>query len=270
MKTEAWWILGIFAAFALLEGLRGGFFRKRGQTRDDAVVELIGSPVLLFLTQPLILFLAWQGMALGLPDKAGALGGLPVLTQIVLLLVFDDMAQYWWHRASHTFPWLYNLHRAHHSGEYMSVRIVFRNNVFYYLTMPSLWFSGALIYLGLGSVYVPYVVVKQLVIISAHSDVPWDRPLYRIPWLSPVMWLVERTISTPSTHSAHHGKHLSDGVTNYKGNFGNLLFFWDVLFGTAKITRRYPAEIGIENLPPITAAEHLAWPLFRSESTRQT
>ena len=121
-----------------------------------------------------------------------------------------------------------------------------------------------------GPVYVPYVVVKQLVIIASHSALPWDRPLYGIRWLSPVMWLVERTISTPSTHSAHHGKHLADGVTNYKGNFGNLLFFWDVLFGTAKITRRYPAEIGIENLPPITAAEQLAWPVFRSEATRQS
>jgi sterol desaturase/sphingolipid hydroxylase (fatty acid hydroxylase superfamily) len=269
VKAEIWWIAGIFGFFALLEALRGGFFRKRGQTRDDILVELIGSPILLLVTQPFILFAAWQAMAAAIPDKADALADLPLLAKIVLLLIFDDMAQYWWHRASHSFPWLYNLHRAHHSGEYMSVRIVFRNNVFYYLTMPSLWFSGALIYLGLGAVYAPYVVIKQLVIISAHSDVPWDRPLYRIKWLSPVMWLVERTISTPSTHSAHHGKHKADGVTNYKGNFGNLLFFWDVLFGTAKITRRYPPEIGIENLPPITAAEQLAWPLFRSEGTRQ-
>jgi sterol desaturase/sphingolipid hydroxylase (fatty acid hydroxylase superfamily) len=108
----------------------------------------------------------------------------------------------------------------------------------------------------------------MLVIIAAHSDVPWDRPLYRVRWLSPVMWAVERTISTPATHSAHHGKYASDGITNYKGNFGNLLFFWDVLFGTAKITRRYPTEIGVENLPPVTAAEQLAWPLFRSQATR--
>ncbi|PLK24310.1 sterol desaturase family protein [Novosphingobium sp. TH158] len=270
MKTEGFWILAIFLCFAVIEALRGSFLHKRGQTRDDALVELIGSPVLLLVTQPLILLVAWLGMAWAFPDHAGALAALPVIAQVALLLIFDDMAQYWWHRASHSFPWLYNLHRAHHSGEYMSVRIVFRNNVFYYLTMPSLWFSGALIYLGLGAVYVPYVVIKQLVIIAAHSDVPWDRPLYRIRWLSPLMWLVERTISTPSTHSAHHGKHLSDGVTHYKGNFGNLLFLWDVLFGTAKITRRYPAEIGIENLPPITAAEQLAWPLFRSEATRQT
>jgi hypothetical protein len=65
------------------------------------------------------------------------------------------------------------------------------------------------------------------------------------------MWLMERLISTPSTHAMHHGKHLDDGVTHYKGNYGNLLFLWDVLFGTARITRRYPAEYGVENLSPM-------------------
>ena len=56
----------------------------------------------------------------------------------------------------------------------------------------------------------------------------------------------------------------ADGVGNYKGNFGNLLFFWDVLFGTAKITRRYPDEIGVEGMAPVTAREQLLWPVFRS------
>ncbi len=74
---------------------------------------------------------------------------------------------------------------------------------------------------------------------------------------------VARTISTPSTHSANHGKHLADGVTNHKGNYGNLLFFWDVLFRTAKITRRYPKEIGVEILEPMGAAEQLFWPIIR-------
>ena len=92
----------------------------------------------------------------------------------------------------------------------------------------------------------------------------WDKPLYALKWLSPIMWVVERTISTPSTHHAHHGKHKSDGVTNYKGNFGNMLFFWDVLFGTAKITRRYPPEYGVENLPETTIGEQLIWPLMKA------
>jgi hypothetical protein len=42
--------------------------------------------------------------------------------------------------------------------------------------------------------------------------------------------------------------------------FGSLLFFRDVLFGTAKITRRYPEKIGVENLPATMAAAQL-WPL---------
>jgi sterol desaturase/sphingolipid hydroxylase (fatty acid hydroxylase superfamily) len=120
-----------------------------------------------------------------------------------------------------------------------------------------------LIYLGLAKVYAVYLSIKMLVIFGAHSDIRWDKPLYEIKWLSPVMWFLERTISTPSTHSAHHGKHLADGVTNYKGNYGNLLFFWDVLFRTAKITRRYPDEIGVENLQPMGAAEQLFWPVIR-------
>lgn len=148
----------------------------------------------------------------------------------------------------------------------MSIRIVYRNNVFYYLCMPSLWFSGALIYFGAGWVYAFFLVLKMTVIFGAHSDLQWDKKLYQVKWLSSVMWLVERTISTPSTHSAHHGKHAEDGVTNYKGNFGNLLFFWDVLFGTAKITRKYPKEFGVENLPETSATEQLFWPAVKVRS----
>ena len=132
------------------------------------------------------------------------------------------------------------------------------------MLLPGLWFSGALIYLGLGWVYTFYIVVKMAVICGAHSDIRWDERLYKVKWLSPLMWIVERTISTPATHSAHHGKYADDGVTHYKGNYGNLLFFWDVLFGTARITRRYPTNMGVENLEPMTAGEQLFWPLIRS------
>ena len=264
MKLEVVAVSGIFFAFICLEILRTRFFSKPGQTATDAWVEIVGSIVLLGATQPLILLMAYGFMSGVFPDLKDSLVSSPLVAQIGLLLIFDDMMQYWWHRMSHTVPFLYNLHRAHHNAEYMSVRIVYRNNIFYYLFMPSLWFSGILIYLGLGWTYVGYVIVKQLVIIAAHSDVRWDEPLYRIKWLSPLMWLIERTISTPATHSAHHGKHKADGITNYKGNFGNLLFFWDVLFGTAKITRRYPPHIGVEGLEPMTAPQQLLWPLFRA------
>jgi sterol desaturase/sphingolipid hydroxylase (fatty acid hydroxylase superfamily) len=257
-------ILLIFLAFIALEVIFTRFFRKPGQTRDDAIVEIVSTISLVLVSQPFALAGGAFVASLVAPDAAGALAGLPLVAQVGLFLVFDDMVQYWWHRLTHNVPWLYNLHRAHHDAEYLSIRVVYRNNVFYYLLMPSLWFSGVLIYLGLGWIYAFYLVVKMTVIYGAHSDIRWDERLYGVKWLSPFMWIVERVISTPATHSAHHGKHAGDGVTNYKGNYGNLLFFWDILFGSARITRRYPARMGVENLAPMSAAEQLFWPLVGS------
>ncbi len=263
MKLESIVILSIFLTFIVMEILFTQFFKKAEQKTSDGWVDLISTSILLFMTQPMILiisaFLAYKIA----PDAQGMLKTWPIWAILGLFLVFDDMTQYWWHRLSHTIPWLYNLHRPHHNAEYMSIRIVYRNNTFYYLFMPGLWFSGILIYLGGGWVYAGYIIVKMTVIYGAHSDIRWDEPLYKIKWLSPVMWVIERVISTPSTHSAHHGRHADDGITNYKGNFGNLLFFWDILFGTAKITRRYPDLIGVENLPDTTIGEQLLWPLVR-------
>ncbi len=261
VPTSTYVVLAIYLGFGLLEWWRSDLFRKNEQTRDDAVVEVVGTTVLLGLTQPLIVLLVTLGMGVYAPQWRDALSGLNVFAAIGLFLVLDDMTQYWLHRTSHSVPWLYNLHRAHHNARYMSIRLVYRNNIFYYALMPGIWFSAVLVYLGLGWVYAGYVVAKQLVIIGAHSDVAWDRPLYNIKWLSPVMWLVERTISTPATHHAHHGRHYSDPAVNYKGNFGNMLFFWDVLFGTAKITRTYPTSYGVENLPSANFGQQLVWPL---------
>ena len=255
-------ILAIYFGFAALELVRSNLFAKPGQTRDDAVVEAVSMTVLLAVTQPAIVLTSGAIAHWLAPQWAGALTNLNLLAGLTLFLVLDDMTQYWWHRASHMTHWLYNLHRAHHDARYMSVRLVYRNNLFYYAMMPGLWLSGVLVYLGLGWVYAGYIVVKMAVIIGAHSDVAWDAPLYRIKWLSPVMWVVERTISTPATHHAHHGRHEDDPAVHYRGNFGNLLFFWDVLFGTARITRSYPRSYGVENLAPATLGQQLMWPLF--------
>ena len=253
----------IFASFILLEILIGRFTQGGKASRRDVLIELASSLSIVLVTVPVIFTVVPLIIEYIRPGSADALAFLPWFVMIAILLVGDDMTQYWWHRASHTVPLLYNLHRAHHSGRYLSVRIAYRNNLFYYLLMPGIWISASLVHLGFYPVYAAYLVVKMTVIFAAHSSWRWDDALYRIKPLQPIMWLVERTISTPATHSAHHGLSKSDGVTNYKGNFGNLLFFWDVLFGTAKITRRYPEQFGIEGLQPVSAARELMWPLVR-------
>lgn len=266
MAPELILILVIFLGFILLEIIYTSFFSKKGQVKGDGIVEVIGTAVLIGFSQPFIIGLAFAGCAALIPSAQGMIADWHVLALFGLFLVFDDMTQYWWHRLTHSTPWLYKLHRPHHNAEYLSIRIVYRNNVFYYFLMPSIWLSGILIFLGGGWVYSVFIVIKMSVIFGAHSDIRWDAPLYKIKWLSPIMWVVERTISTPATHSAHHGKHAADGITNYKGNYGNLLFFWDILFGTAKITRQYPAEMGVENLPETSVGEQLFWPLIRTRN----
>lgn len=268
MKPEIIAVLLIFVVFSVADFIRTGFFNKQGQRRKDGIVEAISATVLFAVTQPLVLLCGGLLAAFVFPDSEGVLATWPIVAQVGLLLIFDDMTQYWWHRLNHNVKWLYELHRPHHDAEYMSIRIVYRNNIFYYFMMPGIWFSGALIYLGVGKVYAFYLVFKLLVICGAHSDVRWDKPLYKRRWLSSLMWIVERTISTPATHSAHHGRHMDDGVTHYKGNYGNLLFFWDILFGTARITRKYPEKFGVENLDPVTAPRQLLWPLVRDKKQR--
>jgi sterol desaturase/sphingolipid hydroxylase (fatty acid hydroxylase superfamily) len=201
---------------------------------------------LVAVTQPIALLGSNALCKWLIPAQHNAWADLPWWAMTGLLLIGDDLTQYLWHRASHT-PLLWPLHRAHHSASYMSVRITYRNNFFYYLMMPGLWIGGAAVYLGFGPVYAAYLVVKLTVIVGAHCAWPWDAPLYRIRALRPLMWVIERTISTPATHWAHHALTNADGIGHYKGNFGNLLFFWDVLFGTAHITRKYPAQIGLQD-----------------------
>ena len=255
-------IIIIFITFALLEARHFGFLKKQHEVNADAKVEIVGALLLFVFTQPFILFSAAWLATMALPEYANVLSDTPVLLQLALLIVFEDMTHYWWHRLSHSYIPLYKLHRAHHNAKYMSVRVAYRNNFFYYLFMPSLWVAGFLIYLGLGWVYAFYLVAKLLIIMGAHSQWKWDEALYDIPALDRVMWILERTISTPSTHSGHHGLRKDDPATHYKGNFGNMFFFWDVLFGTAKITRKYPASYGVEGMRKAEWKEQLFWPLI--------
>jgi sterol desaturase/sphingolipid hydroxylase (fatty acid hydroxylase superfamily) len=235
-------VLAVLLAFALAEWRQGRFFAPEA-TREDNRLDI--AVTLVFpLIGTAVLATAGALCAACMPQHRDALAHWPVWAMVAVLLVADDFTQYLWHRLSHSSV-LWPLHRAHHSAAYMSVRIVYRNNAFYYALMPGLWLSGVLLYLGFGWVYVGYTIVKLSVIIGAHSAVRWDEWLYRRPALRPLAWLLQRTISTPATHFAHHALVQNDGIGHYSGNYGNLLFLWDVLLGTAHITQRYPPAYGL-------------------------
>ena len=236
-------VAAIFVFFGAIEVLRGRFFSAQA-TSEDRILDIVVFVVFPALIVPAILVTCQLMGARWFAAYRDTLAAWPWWLKVLTLLLADDLTQYWWHRASHT-SWMWPFHRAHHSAAYMGVRVVYRNNFFYYAAMPGLWLSGALIFLGFGWVYVYYSIVKMAVLVGAHSEARWDEFLYRHRALHPLAWIVERTISTPCTHYAHHALSQKDGIGHYTGNYGNLLFFWDVLFGTALITRRYPPEFGL-------------------------
>ena len=96
-------------------------------------------------------------------------------------------------------------------------------------------------------------------------SIAWDKPFYRYPVLHPIAWVLERLISTPATHHAHHAASTDDGIGYYKGNFGNMFFLGDVIFGTAFISRQYPRQYGISHYESDEWYAQLLWPIFKSK-----
>lgn len=257
----------VLLILGILEALGGLYFSGK-RSKTDYTIELVSLATLPTLIQPGIFLVTFLGMNFFLPNLENYFINLHFMWQAVTFLILDDMVQYWWHRWSHTNMTMWKLHRPHHVVEEMGVLVTYRNAILYYALMPGIWLSGILIYLGMGYVYIFYVTVKLIVILLAHSETKWDRFLYRYKVLHPLAWIIERTISTPSTHFAHHGLTAEDGISHPNGNFGNLLFFWDILFGTAKITRKYPETFGAWNQIKEPWYIQLLFPIFRSKDSR--
>jgi sterol desaturase/sphingolipid hydroxylase (fatty acid hydroxylase superfamily) len=254
-------ILGIIESF-------GGLYFNDKRSKDDLTIELISLTVLPTLIQPAILLFVLFVMDLWFPIYEDFFINTFFLWHVLAFIILDDLTQYLWHRLSHENPFMWKLHRPHHVVEEMGVLVTYRNAVLYYAFMPGIWFSALLIYLGMIEVYLYYLPIKMAVILLAHSEIRWDRFLYKYKILHPLAWIVERTISTPCTHYAHHGLTSEDGVSNPNGNYGNLLFFWDVLFGTAKITRKYPKRFGAWNKMKEPWYVQLLFPIVRSKDPR--
>ena len=139
----------VIAGFGAMEIVTRRYERTVRATGNDTRLEVLMLVSLLAIAQPVSTLATGALGAWLAPGYRGCLAGLPGWAMVLLLLLGDDLTQYWWHRISHTHL-MWPLHRAHHSARYMSIRMTFRNNLFYYLMMPGLWIAGVLLYLGVG------------------------------------------------------------------------------------------------------------------------
>ena len=257
----------VLLILGIIESLGGLYFNDK-RSKNDFTIELVCLTILPTLIQPTILAFVLFVMDLWFPFYEDYFINSFILWHILAFIIFDDLTQYFWHRFSHENAFMWKLHRPHHVVEEMGVLVTYRNSFLYYAFMPGIWFSAILIFLGMTEVYLYYVPIKVSIILLAHSEIKWDRFLYKYKILHPLAWIIERTISTPCTHYAHHGLTAKDGVSNPNGNYGNLLFFWDILFGTAKITRKYPTHFGAWNKMKEPWYVQLFFPIIKSKDSR--
>lgn len=156
------------------------------------------------------------------------------LTSFFLYLVVFDFFNYWVHRTQHQFNWWWALHSLHHSQRQMTMWTDNRNHLFDDI-LRDLLFAVMAILIGVGSgQFVALVALGQLSESFQHANL-------RV-WFGRVG---ERLWISPRFHRIHHSigiGHESKGPTTLGGhNFGVLLPWWDMLFGTANFELRYDA-----------------------------
>jgi sterol desaturase/sphingolipid hydroxylase (fatty acid hydroxylase superfamily) len=156
------------------------------------------------------------------------------LMSFVLYLVVFDFVNYWYHRAQHHLNWGWALHSLHHSQRQMTMWTDNRNHLLDDV-LRDLVFVVVAILIGVGSgQFIALVALSQLSESFQHANL-------RL-WFGRVG---ERLWVSPRFHRLHHSVglgHESDGPSTLGGyNFGVLLPWWDMLFGTANFEQRYDA-----------------------------
>jgi sterol desaturase/sphingolipid hydroxylase (fatty acid hydroxylase superfamily) len=233
----------LFFGLLILELLTGHLSRQRGNWQE--VIIAWGSYIQQFaVIRPVIAFTLAGVAGLIFPASADSLSHLPFWPVFFVYLFTRELMQYWYHRFSHEWPWLWALHKTHHSAEQMNVLVGSRGNVFWFLLMPTLYFEAWMIYIGLTEPYLLAYAILAFVSISSHSGLRWDLPLFHHRLTAPIMRKLQFFVTTPDTHHAHHG--VGGEKANPNGNYAPLFFFYDVLFGTAKNPIARQDSVGIE------------------------
>jgi sterol desaturase/sphingolipid hydroxylase (fatty acid hydroxylase superfamily) len=135
---------------------------------------------------------------------------------VIYLVAFDFLA-YWIHRAQHRWGRWWQLHALHHSQRQMTLWSDNRNHFLDDIAVDCLLVVAAQLIGVAPGQFMVLIALTQLSESLQHANVRLS--------LGPV---VERLWVTPRFHRAHHG------VESGEHNYGVLLPWWDMLFGTAR------------------------------------
>jgi len=172
------------------------------------------------------------------------------LVQLAAVLVVHSFAQYWLHRASHHWAFLWRFHTVHHSDATYDTSTALRNHPLELLLSLPLSLAVNLV-LGIAP------DVAMLAATLAYAAAFWQHAAIRLP--RGVESALRTVMVTPALHRLHHATDRQLHDTNY----GDYLAVWDRLFGTFKAAPEMPGPVGLPGQGP----DHdrllslLLWPL---------
>ena len=164
--------------------------------------------------------LSFTSVSIGVPGLDLVIqGGLVFLVACIL----GDFSYYWWHRFQHTVPFLWEIHKLHHSDEELNTTTIYRSH--FLEPAGQALFRG----LSIGLVLDTSESSQTLMAAVAGGLLPllWDYLIHanvRYDWMSKLLPF----FSSPQFHWIHHSKL----PQHQDKNFAIWIPLYDVMFGS--------------------------------------
>lgn len=219
-------VVVVMGVLALVEGLVPARPRHRAHLGPNLALTAITFATNLVLNAMLVLALAWSNAHGWAP-----LVPLGTIVGTVVVVAALDLAWYVAHRSLHRVPWLWRIHRVHHSDVAIDVTTTIRQHPAEGLVRYA--YMGA-VALAIGATPAAFAVYRAWSVLQgllSHANLRIPRPLEAI---------FELVFVTPSVHRIHHSRVRAQTDTNFAtifSVFDRVLRSWtpppreDVVFG---------------------------------------
>ncbi len=144
---------------------------------------------------------------------------LPFWLEAIVAFVLLDLAIYGQHVAFHKAPWLWRLHRVHHTDHAFDVTTGVRFHPLEILLSMLIKMAVVILLGAPPGVVIAFEIILNATSLFNHGNVRISLPLERI---------IRTLIVTPDMHRVHHSVNRPETDSNFGFNFS----CWDRLFGT--------------------------------------
>jgi len=256
-------IMGFGLAFTLLDFITGSLRKAGAFTLNEIGVNIFSFINFMAVRTVMIVFYAWA-LVWCFPTAEGFLSGFGFWWVFLGYVLVEEYVHYWIHRFSHRIPWLWRLHKPHHVPQHVNLSVAYRENWLWFVVVPNPLFTAILVWGGQPEAAFAAAAWKGSSEFMVHSNTRWDLKLHRFWLTKPLMRVLEKIITLPDTHHAHHGiGRYGHGMCN----FGSFLFIFDIIHGTAEIPRQVQDRFGVPDRVKVEPwYEQLWWPVAKDGS----